>query len=176
MQNMSSVFRTIVVHSPPDPGFVVVCVHTRGLSDLVLLVQFISAAISVYNAMPEHPPTSLAIAPYTAFRKNLNRITAGLMYDAASSSEDCVVATSPMVVRCGVPMSRLVTDFHTISPTLLHIPARGIRYTTSLRVVRMRLTEYGVDYHDNQYENLNKNTNQNAITKTVMVKDKNSSE
>ncbi|KAK8869290.1 hypothetical protein PGQ11_007868 [Apiospora arundinis] len=40
MQKMSSLFRTIVFHSPPDPDLVVVRVHTCRLSDLVLLVQF----------------------------------------------------------------------------------------------------------------------------------------
>ncbi|KAK8872318.1 hypothetical protein PGQ11_002832 [Apiospora arundinis] len=68
--------------------------------------------------MPENPLTSLAIIPYTVFRKNINRITAGLMYDVASSSEECAAAASAMVVR----------------------------------VVRMRLTEHGIDYVNRRAE------------------------
>ncbi|KAK8011814.1 hypothetical protein PG989_000074 [Apiospora arundinis] len=117
----------------------------------IVLFKFISVAISVYNAMPEHPPTSLAITLYTVFRKNINRIAAGLMYDAASSPRGvcCSYERDGSQVR-----GSDVEAGHGLLRDLAYAryPRGASPYITSLRVVRVRLTEHEIDYVNRRAE------------------------
>ncbi|KAG6363277.1 hypothetical protein INS49_008374 [Diaporthe citri] len=66
------------------------------------------------NSSVEDSRTSLPIALYSLFRKNVNKITAGIVYDVASSDSERVSA-----------------------------PEYGMSYVLSLRPVKMTLTLYG---------------------------------
>lgn len=86
-----------------------------------------SLALSVAYAF-KHPPVSLPMALYTIFRKNVNRLTAGLVHDVAASRMECVPATSVMAVRCRVPIGRLCSAFAAMSPSLVVEPDMGLHY------------------------------------------------
>ena len=107
-------------------------------------IRFISYAISIATAF-ENAPVSLPIALYTVFRKNVNKITAGLIYDVATSRSDAVAATCGMAMRCGVAPRRLCSAFAAISPSLVTFPEYGCPYVKSIRTRGIALTEHGVD-------------------------------
>lgn len=113
----------------------------------VVSLKFISYAISIANAFRD-PPTSLAIALYTVFRKNINKITAGLVHDVASSRSDSVSATCVMAIRCGVAPRKLCSVFSTMSPALVTYPEPGCPYINSIRVRHVSLTSHGKEVVD----------------------------
>ncbi|KAH7065094.1 hypothetical protein B0J12DRAFT_734466 [Macrophomina phaseolina] len=106
------------------------------------LFTFLSICLTILDAYPT-PPASLPIALYTLFRKNVNRITAGLVYDAGSSQDECIVATSVMAMRCGVPIDRLCGAVQALAPELVTIPTDGPMYMNSFRPLKRSLTEHG---------------------------------
>lgn len=106
------------------------------------LFTFMSLCLTILDAYPR-PPVSLPIALYTLFRKNVNRITAGLVYDVGSSSDECIVATSVMALRCGVPIDRLCGAVQALSPELVTTPTDGPMYMNSFRPLKRKLTEHG---------------------------------
>lgn len=110
-----------------------------------VILKFVSMCLSVYSSMPANPPTSLAIALYSLFRKNINRYTAGLVYDVGSTPPECIAATSAMACRCGVSLSRLVSAFHAMSPALVCMPEHGASYVLSLRCIKMEYTDHGIE-------------------------------
>jgi len=110
-------------------------------------LKFISLAVSTAIAH-DYAPTSLPIALFTNFRKNTNKITAGLVYDVASSRRESVAATCVMAMRCGIPASTLCAAFQAASPLLVEMPERGCPYIKSIRVRLPRLTAHGQEYVD----------------------------
>ncbi|KAI6986067.1 hypothetical protein KC359_g8908 [Hortaea werneckii] len=108
-------------------------------------LRFISLCLGVATAF-ERPPTSLAIALYTFFRKNTNKITAGLVHDVAASREDSIAATVTMAVRCGVTGEKLCSAFHAMSPALVDMNDIDYPYIKSIRVAHVQLSEHGQNY------------------------------
>lgn len=100
------------------------------------MINFISLAIATVNAY-EYPPVSLPMALYNLFRKNINRITAGLVYDEASSKMECIAATAVMSIRAQVPAKKLCMALHA------SFPEYGLPYVLSLRTMKLNLTEHG---------------------------------
>lgn len=113
------------------------------ISNLVIL-RFVSLCLSYSRAFPI-PPVSLPIALYTVFRKNVNRITAGLVYDVGSSKMECIAGTSVMGVRCGVSVKQLCSVFAAISPDLIYVPEHGSRHILSIRTLKATVTPHGDD-------------------------------
>lgn len=112
--------------------------------DNFVILRFISMAVAVYSASPKVPPTSLAIALYSFFRRNINKITAGLIYDPGSDESQCLAATWIMATRCGVDMKTLVVAFKAMSPRLVRSTEAGTGYIASLRPMKMEYTEHGL--------------------------------
>lgn len=108
-------------------------------------LRFISGCISVASAY-EHAPTSLAIALYSIYRKNVNKITAGLVYDVGSSRRESIAATCAMAMRCGVPARKLCSAFHASSPSLVDMQEVGLPYIKSIRIPKVKLTKHGEDF------------------------------
>lgn len=108
-------------------------------------LRFIALALATAEAH-EYPPVSLPTALYTIFRKNVNKITAGLVYDVASSREESIAGTCAMALRCGVPASVLCSAFHAMSPALVEMNEIGCPYVRSLRVKNVTLTPHGIGY------------------------------
>lgn len=121
-------------YEPVDPSEITNTVRLR----------FMSICLSC-TASFSHPPVSLPIALYTVFRKNVNRMTAGLAYDVASSSMECIAGTSVMSVRCGVSIKTLCTAFSAISPKLVCKPRYGCTYILSIRTLKRTITHHGID-------------------------------
>ena len=109
-----------------------------------IAIKFISYAISVAIAF-EYPPVSLPIALYTVFRKNVNKMTAGLVYDVASSRSDMIAATCAMAMRCGITARKLCSAFAAMSPSLVTFPEPGCPYINSIRKRGINLTEHGIE-------------------------------
>lgn len=116
-------------------------VESSDITNMVAL-RFISLALSVSSAF-ERPPTSLAIALYTLFRKNINKITAGLVHDVAATRYECLPATCAMAMRCGVPPQQLCQAFTACSPSLVDSDGVGLPYIRSIRYLKKKLTEHG---------------------------------
>jgi len=60
--------------------------------DNLMVVKFMSLPSAIYNSSPK--------AMYTLLRRNVNKITAALVYDPASEEYHCMVATWNMATRC----------------------------------------------------------------------------
>jgi hypothetical protein len=129
-----------------------------------VILKFVSMCLTVYHSDTKVPPTSLAIALYSLFRKNINKYTADIVYDVASSKDECIAATSAMATKCGVPMSRLVTAFHAMSPSLVHVPEKGTPYVHSIRYRKMEHTQHGIEVINKRRE-----ANVPAITMDVLM-------
>ncbi|KAJ0159170.1 hypothetical protein CTA2_10191 [Colletotrichum tanaceti] len=93
-------------------------------------------AVAVYKLSPRSAPTSAAIAVYSFFGKNVNKITAGLVYDNTSDEFQSKAATWSMAVRCGVDVVTIVTAFRAMSPELEIMPAVGARHIKNLRPLK----------------------------------------
>lgn len=110
----------------------------------MISLKFMSLAISVANAFSD-PPSSLAIALYTFFRKNINKITAGLVHDVGATRLECIPATCAMAIRCGVPPRKLCQAFSAMSPGLVTDTGSGMPYINSIRYQRRSLTKHGIE-------------------------------
>ncbi|KAK1828582.1 hypothetical protein QBC39DRAFT_393080 [Podospora conica] len=113
--------------------------------DNFVVVRFISIAVAVYNADIRFPPTSLPIALYSFFRRNVKKITAGLIYDPGSSEQECMAATWVIAVRYGVDAKTLVVAFTAMSPRLVRSTEVGNGYIGSLRPMKITYTEHGLE-------------------------------
>ena len=113
----------------------------------MVALKFIGLCIAIASAHVS-PPVSLPMALYSVFRKNVNRITAGLVYDIGASREECGPATSAMAIRCGVTVEKLCSAFEAMSPSLVTKPKMGLPYINSIRTTRMTLTAHGNEVVD----------------------------
>lgn len=110
-----------------------------------VVLEFISLAVAVFNFSPKTPYVTPAIAIYTLFRKNVNKNTAGLIYDSGSDKYQCMAATSVMATRCGVDTKTLVSAFNALSPNLVKIRSIGMDYVLNFRLAKMTYTDHGLD-------------------------------
>lgn len=131
--------RLVVYHMTKSPGALRPLDRSK-ITNAVLL-KFLGLCLAVARPY-EHPPTSLAMALYTVFCKNVNRITAGLVYDPASTRLQMVGAIGTLSVRRGVSVERLWATFYAISPSLTRLPRDGSPYILSLRGMRRTVTEH----------------------------------
>lgn len=104
--------------------------------------KFISLALSISTAY-EHPPASLAMVLYNIFRGNINKVTAGILYDVTSTRLQSIGATTTMAIRCGVKPWKLCSAIYAASPALVHMPEYGRPYIRSFKNATRRLTEHG---------------------------------
>lgn len=109
-----------------------------------VVLKFISMAVAVYNSDKKIPPTSLPIAMYSFFRRNINKVTAGLIYDPSSDESECMAATWIMATRCGVDIKTLAVAFKAMSPRLVKTTESGNSYIVSLRPMKMMYTQHGL--------------------------------
>ncbi|KAG6050979.1 hypothetical protein E4U17_006318 [Claviceps sp. LM77 group G4] len=135
--------------------------------DNVVILRFISMAVSVYTADMEVPPTSLPIALYSFFRRNINKITAGLIHDPSSDESQCLAATSIMAMRCGVEMKTLAFAFKAMSPRLVRTTDAGNGYIVSLRPMKMEYTKHGLEVVANMEEKQRMVPNLNELLKGI---------
>lgn len=121
----------------------------KGLSDHMITnkirLKFVSLCLAVSEAY-EHPPTNIKTALYTFFRKNINKITAGLIYDPACTENQAIAATTVMAIRCGVPIEQLCSAFSSMSPGLVGETKNGTPYVKSFKPIEKELSEYGHEY------------------------------
>lgn len=73
----------------------------------LVILKFVSMCIGVYNSSPDDLHTFLPIALYSLFHKNINKITAGVVYKIASDDTECITGTCVIATRCGIPPQRL---------------------------------------------------------------------
>lgn len=122
----------------------------KGMSDNdfdnKLRLKFVSMCLAVSEAY-EYPPTHIKTAMYTFFRKNINRVTAGLIYDPACTELQAVAATMVMAIRCGVPIEQLCSAFSSMSPGLVgETKMGGTPYVKSFKAIEPVLSSYGEEY------------------------------
>ena len=107
-------------------------------------LKFMSLCLCVAASYDE-PCPSLAICLYTLFRKNVNKITAGTMYDVAATTDQMIAATTMMAVRCGLSSEKLCSAFSAMSPDSVGQSKYGTLYVRSIRPRNVSLTQYGYD-------------------------------
>lgn len=95
------------------------------------------------------------IAMYIIFRKNINKITAGLVQDAAPNKYEWIVATWIIATRCGVESKVLVGAFAAMSPKLVMKTDVGNDYILGFKPMKMEYTEHGCDVVEEMAKNSN---------------------
>lgn len=108
-------------------------------------LKFVSLCLAVAEAYL-HPPTSIKTALYTFFRKNVNKVTAGLIYDPACTDLQAVTATTVMAIRCGVASKQLCSAFSSMSSALVGETRYGTPYIKNFRSMEPKLTDRGMEY------------------------------
>lgn len=113
--------RLVIYHPPVDMHRIMSDYDPPDISKIenLVVLRFISIAVVVKNLDIKFPPTSLPIALYSFFRKNINRITAGLIYDPGSTEHECLSANWITAVRYGVDIKTLVVVFKAMSSKLV---------------------------------------------------------
>ncbi|OQV07694.1 hypothetical protein CLAIMM_12094 [Cladophialophora immunda] len=77
---------------------------------------------------PGHPTI---LAKVEDFGLAINKITAGIVYDSATTDSQCIATTTTMAVRYSVLIERLCGAFHAMSPALTYVPETGCPYVRS---------------------------------------------
>ncbi|KAF3401102.1 Bifunctional solanapyrone synthase [Talaromyces pinophilus] len=106
--------------------------NEKGLPDSVITnkvrIMFTSMCLAASQAYDE-PPTHIATTLYTFFRKNINKITAGLSYDPACTELETIKSTSVMAITCWVSTDQLCSAFSSMSPRLVDPLCDSLRWT-----------------------------------------------
>ena len=89
------------------------------------MLKFVSLCPAVTEAY-KHPLTSLKTALYTSLYKNVNKITAGLIYDPASLPEVSLTATTVMALRRNTTCEQMCSAFEAMSPILVDKTNAGL--------------------------------------------------
>lgn len=108
-------------------------------------LKFVSLCLATADAF-EEPPTDIKTALYTFFRRNINKITAGLTYDPACSEMEAIAASTAMAIRCDVPLDQLCSAFAAMSSRLVGETRAGTKYIKSFKVEEKVLSQHGYDY------------------------------
>lgn len=87
----------------------------------------------------ERSPMTLEIALYTAFRRSVNWITAGLINDEDASPDLAKEATAMMASRSGTDIKRLTSCFAAMSPDLVSRVPGECSYIKGIRTLVYRV-------------------------------------
>lgn len=123
--------------------------NRKGMPDHMITnkvrLKFVSMCLAIAEAY-EHPPTHIRTALYTFFRRNVNKVTAGLIHDPACTEMQAIAASTTMAIRCGVALEQLCSAFSSMSPKLVGETKNNTPYVKSFRPIEPVLSEHGYEF------------------------------
>lgn len=120
----------------------------KGVSDHEITnkvrLKFVSLCLAISEAY-SYPPTHIKTALYTFFRKNINKITAGLIHDPACTESEAIASSTVMAIRCGVSLKQLCSAFSSMSSALVGETKGRTPYVKSFRCMKPTLSQHGYE-------------------------------